>query len=463
MVRKRYKLRAVLALMAMAGLFGVAVPQLYAARFEGNDYIIDASVGNNFGGSVESTDYKMVASGGEAIIGNGEGGSYKLGAGYVAQLIGEAEPENSIQISVQPMGLNAYYQFDGMTGTVVEDASYNNNQGTAVNGPALVTGRIGSGLLFDGSSQYVSTTTAYANPTEFSLEAWLKTSTTSGGPIIGFDDADFSDGGAHDRVIWMSDDGKLHFGIGLKGASAVLSSAISYNDDQFHHVAVSMGTFGVKLYVDGELVDSSASLAAANFSGRWTVGGHLHLSNWPAQPSSYYFDGVIDEVKIFGRALSAKEVSQEYAAQHTGVPSALVFPDVTTGTSEIVGANITVLTDAPGYSLSIAQNHDLTKGVDTINPIAGGTIDTPVPWQEGITSGLGFSVLSGPNRPVKWGTNPNYHYAAVATDPTVFYNHSGLSESVKEQITVQYRLDVPLEQPLGDYQNVVTYTGTMIP
>lgn len=70
------------AVTVAAGSFGV----VSANRYTSPNYTIDASVGNNFGGTSGSSSYQLVSSGGESIIGDGAGGSYMLATGYVAQL-----------------------------------------------------------------------------------------------------------------------------------------------------------------------------------------------------------------------------------------------------------------------------------------------------------------------------------------------------------------------------------------
>ena len=86
-----------------------------------------------------------------------------------------------------------------------------------------------------------------------------------------------------------------------------------YLDGDWHHVAVVMGTDFNKMYIDG-----------AQVSGRypWTVGGSPASGGcmWPSSISrveigrdylqSGFFDGAIDEVRVYGRALSATEVNQ---------------------------------------------------------------------------------------------------------------------------------------------------------
>jgi hypothetical protein len=97
--------------------------------------------------------------------------------------------------------------------TTLNDASGNANTGTAEGGVNLGTSgppALGAdGVTLNGSSGYVQTSTAYANPEGLSLVAWFKTASTSGGNIIGFTNLQGSAApGDSDRLIWVDNSGK---------------------------------------------------------------------------------------------------------------------------------------------------------------------------------------------------------------------------------------------------------------
>src|SRR6185436_15707832 len=78
-----------------------------------------------------------------------------------------------------------------------------------------------------------------SGPQEFSLEAWVKTTTTSGGKLIGFGDSNTgrsrSDG--TDRNLYMSNSGQIFFGVRPDmGTRVTVNSPAAYRDNQWHHV-----------------------------------------------------------------------------------------------------------------------------------------------------------------------------------------------------------------------------------
>jgi large repetitive protein len=209
-----------------------------------------------------------------------------------------------------------YWRAGESSGSVATDSSYfGTNPGTyesgatlratgAVPGDTAVTTRGSSGGGF-------YETAATAPPTSFTSEAWVKTTSTSGGKIIGFDASRTGNSGTTDKNLYMTSNGRIAFGTNAGSIATVVSTA-SYNDGQWHHVAATLDSSGQKLYVDGALVGSRSTNTAGTSSGYWRVGGG-NLSGWTSQPSSSYLNATIDEVAIYYYALSAQQVARHRA------------------------------------------------------------------------------------------------------------------------------------------------------
>src|SRR5205085_2806673 len=80
-------------------------------------------------------------------------------------------------------------------------------------------------------------------PQVFSVEAWFKTTSTSGGKIIGYGNNTTGDSSNYDRHVYMTNDGKLVFGVYNNGVYTVSSSA-AYNDGAWHQVVGTLGAYG---------------------------------------------------------------------------------------------------------------------------------------------------------------------------------------------------------------------------
>lgn len=165
------------------------------------------------------------------------------------------------------------------------------------------------GVRFTGQSS-VWYPTQQTNPTVFSLEFWTRTTTTNGGFIVGFGDAKDAISSYRDRMVYMGNDGRLHFGI---GSNVVASTAGSYNDGNWHHVVATLGGGGMTLYVDNVVRATNASTTPQNYNGYWRVAGE-RLGGWSNVPSAGYYSGDLAELAVYTTTLSAARVSAHYTA-----------------------------------------------------------------------------------------------------------------------------------------------------
>ncbi|RWZ83230.1 PKD domain-containing protein [Glutamicibacter sp. HZAU] len=164
---------------------------------------------------------------------------------------------------------------------------------------------------FDG--QYLSTRGTSAAPDVYSTQIWFKTETKSGGKLIGFGNSRTGNSSSYDRHVWMDNSGKLHFGT-WQGWAALVSSAESYNDGQWHQVVATLGEAGMTLSVDGLPVGQRTDVTSGqDYTGHWRIGGD-NLSGWPNSPRSNNFDGSLDEIAIFDKQLGAQAILNLYQA-----------------------------------------------------------------------------------------------------------------------------------------------------
>ncbi|NEE38213.1 LamG domain-containing protein, partial [Streptomyces sp. SID7982] len=117
----------------------------------------------------------------------------------------------------------------------------------AVAGPSTAIG-------FNGTDEYAYSNRLHSQPARFTIETWIKTTTTRGGKIVGFGNMTQQNSTRHDKHIYMRNDGRLVFGVQSGGTRTVATSG-AYNDGQWHHVVATQGPLGqgMSLYVDGQL------------------------------------------------------------------------------------------------------------------------------------------------------------------------------------------------------------------
>lgn len=212
-------------------------------------------------------------------------------------------------------GANLYWRYDESATPFVGDTSPGDQSGIHVNGPSLrqtpaaVTGP-STAIGFDGSDQIVYSDKRTTVPSQYSIETWFRTTTTSGGKLVGFGDNTTRASGNYDKHVYMRNDGRLVFGV-WTGTARTITTPNSYNNGAWHHVVATQGSSGLALYVDGTPIGTLAESNSQAYSGYWHVGGD-NLNGWPNQPSSNYFAGQIDETAIYPSVLSAAQVQSHY-------------------------------------------------------------------------------------------------------------------------------------------------------
>jgi hypothetical protein len=278
-----------------------------------------------------------------------------------------------------------YWRFGEPAGsTTATDASGNGNTGSVQSGVTLgVAGAVPGDTAadFNGTSGLVTaTSTTPTNQQTVSVEAWFKTTTTSGGKLVGYGNFQTGSSTSYDRHLYMTNSGQLLFGVGNKwlGPTAI-SSPSGYNDGQWHHVVATLGRDGMVLYVDGaQVAASTASLPAlGGFRGYWRVGGD-NLSGWPSRPTSDYFRGTIDEVAVYTGVLSAGQVADHYTNRNSGAP-----PPPNRSTTVGVAADTYIDQNVPTTNYGTANPIKATSGVrralfrfDTSAAVPAGNVAT---------------------------------------------------------------------------------------
>ena len=225
-----------------------------------------------------------------------------LSAGEITQLY----KQGAAKLAVSPVnslksGLVGYWTFDGKDtnwGTnKTNDLSGQGNTGTLTSMSTTtspVVGKLGQGLKFDGVDDYVETTSFPALASTYSYVAWIKLNALPG---------------ASEWEIISKSSATRHIGIlnnklvAWNGSSPFASGGTTLSTGQWYHAVNTYDGTTNKLYLNGVFDGSAVSTATAD-SGVLSIG---YLSGFVR-----YFNGLIDEVRVYNRALSANEVKQLY-------------------------------------------------------------------------------------------------------------------------------------------------------
>jgi len=211
-------------------------------------------------------------------------------------------------VGIPAVDFVGYWQFDEGSGTTVADTA-DSADGMVVGGPNWTTGKLGNALEFDESGEYVQLYNSMGVnfSGDYTWMAWVQAPTEATSTVehkimgrIPFDNLEAI---------------QLHTGHGVYGypnklyhniyaGSSDFRSTTDVRDDQWHFVvAVNTGS-QIKIYVDEGVPEVTQAYSGAAVSTKdMSIGSFM---------GSQVFNGLIDEVAIFDRALNDEEVHQCY-------------------------------------------------------------------------------------------------------------------------------------------------------
>ena len=278
------------------------------------------------------------------------------------------------------------------------------NNGILLGGAGFINDPIrGQVLSVDGVNDFVSVSNT--TNAEFSFSVWVRTSAPSltgsfafqGNGLIWSDVG----GSADDFVLAVLND-SVSFWDGDGNHSTNGSTPIT--DDAWHHIVVTRGPSGTTLYVDG-VIDASGTAGSAPLTDNplIAIGGNTL--------DDQYFDGLIDDVQLFGTELSANDVSALFGDDDgDGVPNDLdAFPNDPTESVDSDG-------DGVGDNADVFPNDPLetqdTDG-DGIGDNSDPFVDVPAVYSFGSTTIVFEENTTGETR--IWNVNPDNNSVSVSS------------------------------------------------
>jgi PKD repeat protein len=311
-------------------------------------------------------------------------------------------------------GAGSYWRLDEPSGSIGFDSVGFNDltegSGVGHGAPGAIAGDPDTASTFTGDSTgSASTATAVPGPNTFTAEAWFKTTTSSGGKIVGFGSQQTGSSNNYDRQIYMDNSGHLVFGVYNNGVYTA-SSAGTYNDGNWHYVVGTLSASGLAFYVDGKKVGTNGGTTVGqSYNGYWRVGGD-NLNGWPSQPTSNFFAGTIDEVAIYPNALSLAQVQKHY----TDAGGTVTIPTAPTDSygKAVYNSSPDIywrLDDAAGATTALDTSPNQDNGV-----VSGGvTFGTPSPVSGNVGSAASFDGTSGTIGSVTSFNNPTVYSEEV--------------------------------------------------
>jgi uncharacterized repeat protein (TIGR01451 family) len=260
--------------------------------------------------------------------------------------------------TICPADMIAYWKLGETSGSTYDDF-FDGHDGTCADQcPTPTTGHTNGGQDFNGADTGIDVPADedfdWGSTDDFSIEFWLQTasaSTCAGNEVvIGRDDS------STNLHWWVGcqDGGEAAFYlIDTSGTMFETTGTRDLTDGNWHHVVAvrDASTNQIRLYVDGVEEDAQSATYTTGFGSPVAALniGWLNLSH------GYHFDGILDEVALYDRILSASEIQQHYSGGGTG-PGYCINPDI--AVNKTANSSVAYIGDVVTYTYTVTNPGD---------------------------------------------------------------------------------------------------------
>jgi hypothetical protein len=222
------------------------------------------------------------------------------------RIYNRALSEEEIRYHYNRGGPVAYWKFDEGSGTTAYDSTENNNDGT-ITGPTWTTGKFGTALSFDGVDDYVEVpdSPSLDITDEITLMAWVKRE-VSDTTVIFKSGGSLSAGTGSGYKVDITADGMVAFNLRHGSSEDWLVGNTPIPAGEFAHIAVTFDGSMMRVYLNGHLDGEKAGEPA------WVNDVNVLIGHkgWRLN----YFNGLIDDVRIYNYARTPDEIRLDYNA-----------------------------------------------------------------------------------------------------------------------------------------------------
>jgi hypothetical protein len=246
--------------------------------------------------------------------------------------------------STNPVG---WWKFDQTSGTTASDSSGSNYTGTLVGSPTWVTGKMGNAISFNGTNSYVDFSNILSLVgSDLSLSVWVKPTAVT--DYMSFIDKLANNGNY--RLLGYAN-GVVEYGIrdAANGYDYIDSAAGVLQAGQWTHIAVvhTSSNNTATLYINGVAAGTKTFSLTRNDAGVPLRAGYT-------TNNGVYYNGAIDDMRIYNRALSASEVQGVYnSASFTESPQGTTVTTAGPTITDSVGEVFSLMTGSSGYSIAV--------------------------------------------------------------------------------------------------------------
>jgi hypothetical protein len=255
-------------------------------------------------------------------------------------------PGRAVVCVPAPAGMVSQWKAEGNASDFI-----GSNNGTLVNGTLFASGMVGQAFSFDGVDGYVDVPalTTLNFPAAFTIGGWVKANSLPG-------DIAVLAGMPGSYQMDIRNNGVVTFG--NSGLMVDSDSALGTGD--FYHVAATFESGSVNIYINGVLDKTGTTTTYSGEERSFQIGGFgAHGS---------YFNGLIDDLVVYNRALIPSEISAVYEAgpggicgQFDAIPGLRLWLKADSGLIPGGADSVATWEDRSGNGLDVAQTTEANR------------------------------------------------------------------------------------------------------
>jgi hypothetical protein len=225
--------------------------------------------------------------------------------------------------------LVGYWSLNEGAGNVAYDASGNGNDGNLTGAPSWTNGMSGTAVHFDGVHNYIEVPNSNTlNNANFTIEAWIYLDEDVQGTQARVVSKQQADATSYSLEIFGmgyggSNGNRLVFEIGTGSTYVELKSNSYLSNRTWYYVAGTQNDTMSNMYINGTLDTSGTTATQTTSNPAVLTIGCLKANGFAP---TFFFKGIIDEIRIYNKALNQSEIEADMNKIVPEFPSFLIMP-----------------------------------------------------------------------------------------------------------------------------------------